>query len=169
MDMKNILEKLQKNALKIVIVAIFSYSILWSAAKERLELGCAESSIFQLSKQCNDEKSIYVDGTKPLPDDSIEKLYERIENALSYHEKAGVWRRCLLLASACVFIAIFIMKFDCIYKESVIYFGALLLLLIFCVHYFFFNFINFHHMRRLKNNGIESLQLIKKKYEEYNK
>lgn len=164
MDVKNIFEKIRHNADKIIIVVIFLYTVIYSLRKERSENGCGGSSIFQISKQCNDEKSIYVDESKPQSDDSVEKLYERIENALSYHEKAGVWRRCLLLATGCVIVTLFLMKFDCLYKESYIYFGAVLLLLFFCVFYFFFNFLNFHHMRRLKNNAMESLQLLKKNY-----
>lgn len=134
---------------------------MWSVQKERYELGCAGSSIFKIEKQCNDEKSVYVDETKPLSDDSVEKLYERLESTLSYHEKAGIWRRSFLLASACVFVVIALLRFDCLYKESV-YFGVVLLILFFAIIYFFFNFVNFHHMRRLKNNGMESLKLLKK-------
>ncbi len=162
MDVKNIFEKIQKNADKIIFLIIFSYALIWSAQKERLELGCNGSSVFQLEKQCNDDKSIYIDGTKPSPDDSVEKLYERLESTLSYHEKAGIWRRCFLLASACVLVVIALLRFDCLYKDS-IYFGAVLLILFFAIIYFFFNFLNFHHMRRLKNNGMESLELLKKK------
>jgi hypothetical protein len=48
-------------------------------------------------------------------------------------------------------------------KIDTIYNYVILLLLIFALLYFYHNYINYHHFRRLKNNGIEILNEIKKK------
>jgi hypothetical protein len=58
--------------------------------KEREELGCYRLSI---GRQCIDEESVYVKNTKAEPNDTTDDLYKRLGSILSYHEKAGVWRR----------------------------------------------------------------------------
>jgi len=136
----------------IIIICIFLYAIL----KEREELGCYRVSI---SKQCDENNSVYLLNTKMENGDTKEILKKRLISIVSYHEKAGVWRRCYILSLALLFI-IFIVDKICCYKRDNIYYWIVLLLLFFTVHYFFFNYINYHHFRNLKENAIEIINKV---------
>lgn len=132
-----------------VIIIISFYSVL----KEREELGCYRLSI---AKQCDDDNSVYVSGTNPSISDTPEMLRKRMESVLSYHEKAGVWRRCYILATLLTLIAYgIITSCPCGY-----YSYAVVHVLFFAVMYFFFNYINYHHMRRIKQNGMKILSML---------
>ena len=130
----------------IIIICIFLYAIL----KEREELGCYRISI---AKQCDDNNSVYLLNTKMENGDTREILKKRLISIVSYHEKAGVWRRCYILSLALLFIILIVDKIA--HKRNNIYYWIVLLLLFFTVHYFFFNYINYHHFRNLKENAIE--------------
>jgi hypothetical protein len=130
----------------IIIICIFLYAIL----KEREELGCYRISI---AKQCDDNNSVYLLNTKMENGDTKEILKKRLISIVSYHEKAGVWRRCYILSLALLFIILIVDKIA--HKRNNIYYWIVLLLLFFTVHYFFFNYINYHHFRNLKENAIE--------------
>ena len=62
--------------------------------KEREELACYTLSI---KRQCIDEESIYLKNTKAESRDTCKDLYQKIESILSYHEKARVWKRCIII------------------------------------------------------------------------
>jgi hypothetical protein len=79
---------------------IFTLIIFYAIMKEREELGCYRVSI---GRQCIDEDSVYVKNTKASKEDDCNDLYEKIESILSYHEKGGVWKRCLIIASIITF------------------------------------------------------------------
>lgn len=130
----------------IIFILIFIYAIL----KEREELGCFR---FSIARQCNDNNSVYLINTKMEYGDTKEILIKRLISILSYHEKAGVWRRCYILSLSLLLI-IFIVNKNYT-KINNHYYWIILLLLFVAVHYFFFNYINYHHFRNLKNNGIE--------------
>jgi hypothetical protein len=130
----------------IIIICIFLYAIL----KEREELGCYRISI---AKQCDDNNSVYLLNTKMENGDTREILKKRLISIVSYHEKAGVWRRCYILSLALLFIILIVDKIA--HKRNNIYYWIVLLLLFFTAHYFFFNYINYHHFRNLKENAIE--------------
>jgi len=130
----------------IIIICIFLYAIL----KEREELGCYRISI---AKQCDDNNSVYLLNTKMENGDTKEILKKRLISIVSYHEKAGVWRRCYILSLALLFIILIVDKIA--HKRNNIYYWIVLLLLFFTAHYFFFNYINYHHFRNLKENAIE--------------
>lgn len=136
----------------IIFCVIIIIALIYSILKEREELGCYRVSI---GKQCNEEDSVYLLNTKMKKDDSIPQLNTRIKSILSYHEKGGVWRRCLILATILVFIAyILLMKCNNTYTWIVVYIAFIAIL------YFFFNYINYHHFRNLKNNGVEILETL---------
>jgi hypothetical protein len=141
-----------------LIVLVFSIIIFYALMKEREELGCYRLSI---GRQCIDEESVYLKNTKVEPGDTCTDLYERMESILSYHEKAGVWKRCLLLAVFMVLLVYIVYGIN--HKLNNINQYALLILVIFTLLYFYHNYINYHHFRNLKQNGIENLQLIKQK------
>jgi hypothetical protein len=136
-----------------IFIIIFVYAVL----KEREELGCYRLSI---GRQCIDEESVYVKNTKAEQGDTCKDLYERMGSILSYHEKAGVWRRCIIMA---IIITFFVYIVYNINKNFNINQYIVLLLVSFSLIYFYHNFINYHHFRRLKQNGIEILQLMKQK------
>jgi len=137
---------------------IFAIIIFYAVMKEREELGCYRISI---GKQCNDENSVYVKNTKSSPEDNCKDLYERIESILSYHEKAGVWKRCIILATIITFFVYIVYKINNKFNNINQY--VVLLLVIFAVIYFYHNYINYHHFRLLKKNGLEILELINQK------
>lgn len=132
-------------ALAIVLV----YAIL----KEREELGCYK---FSIEKQCNDNESVYVSGTKMDENDTDEILYKKLENILSYHEKGGVWKRCFILATILV---LFVFLFDRAFKDNNLKW-IVIHMNFFTVLYFYFNYLNYHHFRNLKKNGLEIIQRV---------
>jgi hypothetical protein len=93
--------------------------------------------------------------------DNCEDLLDRLESIVSYHEKGGVWKRCIIIATICVGLIYIVYHMNS--KLNSIYHYLILLLLIFTLIYFYHNYINYHHFRRLKNNGTEILNEIKKK------
>jgi hypothetical protein len=60
--------------------------------KEREENGC--SNLFSINRQCIDDESVYLKGTKlEESDNNYDKLRDKLISILSYHEKGGVWKR----------------------------------------------------------------------------
>lgn len=140
--------------ISILIIAILCYSII----KERRELGCYRVSI---DRQCNDDESVYVKNTKMEKNDNCNDLLERLGSIVSYHEKGGVWKRCFIISAICVFVIYLVYNINSKFDNINYYF--ILFLLTFTLLYFYHNYINYHHFRRLKNNAIEILTEIKKK------
>jgi hypothetical protein len=135
----------------IIIICILIYAIL----KEREELGCYR---FSIAKQCEDNNSIYLLNTKMENGDTKEILKKRLISIISYHEKSAIWRRCYILSLLLLFIILIVDKISC--KRNNIYYWLLLLILFFTIHYLFFNYINYHHFRNLKENGIEIINKL---------
>ena len=149
----------------ISIIIIFISILIYAILKEREELGCYR---FSIARQCNDNNSVYVINTKMENGDTKEILIKRLISIVSYHEKAGVWRRCYILSLSLLFIIYIVDKICCkkddkdkiCSKRDNIYYWVVLLLLFFAIHYFFFNYINYHHFRNLKENGIEIINKL---------
>lgn len=133
----------------ILLLLIFTYAIL----KEREELGCYRVSI---GRQCNDQQSVYLKGTKMSDDDDDTILREKLVSILSYHEKAGVWKRCVILATILLVVTILL---DSAFASNIAKWIVMFVLYATIV-YFYFNYVNFHHFRNLKNNGVEILETI---------
>jgi hypothetical protein len=144
-----------------IFVAVLTFVFVYAVLKEREELGCYKMSI---AKQCDDNSSVYVINTKSLPNDTIETLFERMESIISYHEKAGCWKRCYIL-TVCILMIIYLLQ-NAFCKNHLMQWLSILLI-IFAVMYFFFNYINFHHFRNLKNNGMEIITKLKSKCRTY--
>jgi hypothetical protein len=138
--------------ISIILAMVFFYSI----AKERQELGCYRVSI---DRQCIDDESVYVKNTKMSSNDSCEDLVSRMTSIISYHEKGGVWKRCLIIAA--IIVAVVYVVYNMNSKFDNIYHYLVILLLIFALLYFYHNYINYHHFRILKHNGVEILENIK--------
>ena len=105
-----------------IIGCIFYYSIV----KERQELGCFRVSI---DKQCDDDESVYVKNTKMEKNDNCQDLLDRLSSIVSYHEKGGVWRRCVIIAAICVSIIFIVYNMNSMFDNIYHY---LILLLLFC-------------------------------------
>ena len=139
----------------IIIIIIISDFLTSTDLMTGEELGCYR---FSIAKQCNENNSVYMINTKMKNGDTKEILIKRLISIVSYHEKAGVWRRCYILSLSLLFIIVIVDKICC--KRDDIYYWVVLLLLFFAVHYFFFNYINYHHFRNLKENGIEIINKL---------
>lgn len=134
----------------VVVGVVGAYAFL----KERSEMGCTRWTA--TSRQCSDEDSVYVAGTAPSRADDRTTIKRKLESILSYHEKAGVWKRCFLLAAVMA------------YLSHVIHTGsagagwsfAVQHLVFFAVLYFVINFVNYHHFRVLKKHGTALLKLL---------
>ena len=85
-----------------------------------------------------------------------------MESILSYHEKGGVWKRCLIIATIITFYIYVVYNINKKINNNVNQY-VVILLVIFALIYFYHNYINYHHFRRLKQNGVENLELIKQK------
>ncbi len=144
---------------EILILIVVSIALIYAILKEREDLGCIRVSI---ERQCIDEDSVYVKGTKMSKGDTKEELFKKLKSILSYHDKAAVWRRAFIIACVFVLVTLFLLKFDCM-LYSYIYFGFVMLLVFFFVQYFYFNFVNYHHMRYLQRNGFEIIEKLQKK------
>ena len=136
---------------------VFVVIIFYAVMKEREELGCYRVSI---GRQCIDEESVYVKNTKAEQGDTYEDLCERMESILSYHEKAGVWRRCMIMAIIITFFVYIVCSINSKFNFNQ---WIVLILVIFALIYFYHNYINYHHFRKLKQNGVEILKLMKQK------
>jgi hypothetical protein len=144
--------------MNIPITIITSIILYYIIQKEREVAGCGN---FTIEKHCDDSKSVYLIDTKMQPNDSYEKLLERLKSALSYHEKATVWRKCILISFACVVIVHIVYKMNERFDDT---YNYLVLLLCFSgVLYFYHNYLNYHYFRALKNNGEEIIDFITKK------
>lgn len=139
----------------LLLIIIFIIILLYAILKEREELGCYRISIKQ---QCNDNNSVFLINTKMEASDNIDILYKKMISILSYHEKSGVWRRCYIMASLLLTILYIVNNTT---DNKTIFYWLNLLLLYFTILYFFFNYLNYHHFRNLKNNGVEIIEKIK--------
>jgi hypothetical protein len=122
--------------------------------KEREELGCYRLSI---GTQCDDENSVFVKNTKMQPSDTEKELKERLLSIISYHEKSGVWKRCVILATIQVVFAYIILK-SCPCNNATPW--IFIHIVFITVMYFFFNYINYHHFRILKKNGTDIINKL---------
>lgn len=140
----------------LVLILCISLVIFYAIMKEREELGCYRTSI---KEQCNDDESVYVKNTKMTEKDTFHDKIDRLRSIVSYHEKGGVWKRCVLLSMVSVLAVYIVYKVQPVFHTE----SYLLLFVIhFTIIYFYHNYINYHHFRRLKNNANEILETIKK-------
>ena len=133
-----------------------SVAIMYSIAKEREELGCNRIS---LGRQCVDEESVYLKGTRMSPYDTNQAKLDRLQSIVSYHEKGAVWRRCLVMALVAVLAVHIVYTLQPAFKMQSY---TVLLLVNFVILYFYHNYVNFHHFRLLKNNACEILDSLRK-------
>lgn len=134
-----------------VIICCLGYALL----KERIELGCVRWSV---KKQCFDENSVYVSGTRLEPGDSLNTRIKKLRGIVSYHEKAAVWRRCFIMATVITAFIFLIYKMDVCMNVPILF--VIWHITTFFTLYFFFNFINYHHFRLLQKNAFEILDTM---------
>jgi hypothetical protein len=143
---------------RLIIILVLFTILYYTIAKERQELGCSKISI---ERQCNDENSVYLKDTKLSSTDTCRDMKQKLISILSYHEKGAVWRRCLIISFITVGYIYIVYNIDNSLKTP--YHYIVLLLVIFCIMYFYHNYINYHHFRNLKKNGVEILEEISRK------
>jgi hypothetical protein len=142
-----------------IYALIIAYITYYAIAKERQELGC-KRSLTSIDKQCNEDNSVYLVGTNPATNDTPKILMNKLDSVLSYHEKGAVWRRCWIITIVITLLVILgIYHTAKLELHTIVY----IQLSVFFVIYFFFNYINYHHLRRLKNNGKKIINAISKK------
>ena len=134
-----------------LVAAVGAYAL----AAERRELGCTSLNPM---RRCADEDSVYVRGTAPSPLDSRESARRKLVSILSYHEKGGVWKRSLLLATVLAYVSHVLHRaVSCAGHGWV---AAAHHMVFVCVVYFYWNYMNYHHFRLLKRNGVQLLRVL---------
>jgi len=135
---------------------LFIFIIIYAVLKERQELGCTRISI---EKQCNENNSVFAKDTKYKNNDTIQIIFNKLYNILDYHEKSGVWKRCVILS---IIICFLIYTIDLQHKINIDEF-KIMFIIICAILYFYHNFINYHHFRILQKNGKELLMNLNNK------
>ncbi len=133
----------------IVVMVILALVVFYAITKEREELGCYRVSV---GRQCVDEDSVYVKNTKMEDTDTCPDKMERLKSIVSYHEKGGVWKRCVILSLITVFAVYLTYRLQSNFQ---LYSFLFIFLINFTIIYFYHNYINYHHFRLLKRNAIE--------------
>lgn len=128
----------------------------YALLKERAELGCAGFAVH--GRQCRDEESVYVRGTEPHVGDDANTAARKLQSVLSYHEKAGVWKRSFLMAVALTYATHVVLRAAACTTPG--WALATLHLLFLAIIYFYWNFINYHHFRVLKTHGMKHVAVL---------
>lgn len=147
-----------------VYVAVTACILVYAVLKERQEAGCYRLSV---GRQCMDEQSVHVIGTKLEPGDDVPTIVARLKSALSFHEKSGVWRRCYIIGTVLTLVVLLALwTSTCNPKQqqhkvdSWTFIGIHIVFV--AILYFYTNFLNYHYMRRLKENGEELVDALVK-------
>ena len=135
-------------------MVILSIVVFYAITKEREELGCYRMSV---GRQCDDEDSVYVKNTKMEVEDTCRDKKDRLKSIVSYHEKGGVWKRCVIISLVTVFTVYIIYRLQSNFQ---LYSYLSLFLINFTIIYFYHNYINYHHFRLLKRNAVEIIDSI---------
>lgn len=142
------------NLSDIVVMVIISFIVFYAITKEREELGCYRMSV---GRQCIDEDSVYVKNTKMEDTDTCRDKMDRLKSISSYHEKGGVWKRCVILSLISVFAVYIIYRMQSNFQ---LYSYVFLFLINFTIIYFYHNYVNYHHFRLLKKNALEIIDSL---------
>lgn len=145
---------LSSTIMDVVILVIFSVIIFYSIIKEREEMGCYRVSV---GRQCIDEDSVYVKNTKMESKDTCREKMDRLKSITSYHEKGGVWKRCVLLSVISVIAIYMVYRLQ---SNFTLYSYLFMFLINFTIIYFYHNYINYHHFRLLKRNAAEIIDSV---------
>lgn len=132
---------------------VIGYATLWAFLKQRGEYGCS-GSLFTTRKQCIDENSVYFVDSGFTTADSPKDLSKKVSSLLGYHEKSGIWKVCIVMAGV---LTLFVWA---IFPNGTNSQFISLHLTFFSLLYFYFNFINYHHFRRLKAAGDKILDAM---------
>ena len=137
-----------------IIFAFLTAILVYTIAKEIEEFGGCHRGSSVDARYCNDENSVYLTNTKMNSEDSCEDMIHRMKSIIRYHEKGAVWRRCFCFS---VLIVVFVYIAEMNSKFKNIYHYVIILLLTFTLLYCYHNYLNYHHFRKLKRNGVEIL------------
>lgn len=128
---------------------------IYAVLKERMENGCKRVSI---DRQCIDDHSVFLVDAVPSAGDAPADSVRKLVACLSFHEKAAVWRKCVLLSNAYAFVVVMFL-WDVLGRVPVERL-VLMHVVFLAIMYFFFNYMNFHYHRRLKEHGVRHLGRI---------
>ena len=141
------------------IAAFLSALILFLAMyNERADFGCQKK--FGVSgASCADENSVYARGTKYQAGDAAETIKTKLKSLFGHHERAGVWKRCVVTAfmTSVVGYVVYV-RGSFLDGHAAVPRGWLFLitwLVTFSILYFVKNFENFHIYRVLQRHGLE--------------
>ena len=148
----------------VILSLLFTFITIYAVLKERQEHGCVRS-LWSIEKQCNEDESVYIKGTEPSQTDSNSMLKAKLDSVLSYHEKGAVWRKCWIMSLILSIVLYILLRANLKSVDELSLYWLLLSIQItsFFLMYFFFNYINYHHFRRLKNNGLLILDEVFKR------
>lgn len=132
------------------VVALFVF--LYSLLKERNEFGC--SANFQIEKQCDNLKSVYLYDVVPNNGDSNCTLSKKLISLLSMHEKAAVWRKGFIVAT--IIIALIKVISPTINTRMLVALHLSIIYILYCYN----NFVNFHVYRPARNIGIKIVKRL---------
>lgn len=157
---------------QIIIATIFIFVGLYAIMKEREELGCYSSTTSSSSPpnatssmlpSCDDNQSVYVVNTKMKEGDDCDTLLNRLKSIVSYHEKGGVWKRCFIIALIAIVFVYMVVHSQSSAPDANRFTYAIIFLLFFTLIYFYHNYINYHHFRKLKENANEIISSIRER------
>lgn len=138
--------------------------ILFALYKERQALGCPEPPS---GADCDNDNGKAVRGTKPLPSDSNEIIYKKLQRAASFGDRWVMWRIGFILSLPCVLLTYFILSLPegCsrgaqpkIPSEKELVVG---MFVITALVYFMLNFYKFHLINVVQNNVDEGVRILK--------
>lgn len=125
-----------------LVAAVTLYAVL----KQRREAGC-RGTLFTVRRQCRDDRTVYSRGLEPSPGDGLPDLLRKLDSALSFHEKAAVWRVCIIMALALTGVTALMVPAAEPRALVGVHITAVGML------YFYFNYVNYHHHRTLQGIG----------------
>ncbi len=134
---------------------VISFLVIDSIYQIYKVMGCDTKTL-----ECDDKESYFVRGTKYNKDDTLNDMVKKLKKITSYNENMGMWRIALVMASL-IFLVVYMFL-----NKNIQHCNGLTLvsihLVIWTLLWFYFNFIDFHHFKHLKENGEELiLNLLK--------
>jgi hypothetical protein len=137
--------------IEYILIVFFLCFVIY---KERQALGCPN---IPDGTDCDNENGKAVKGTKPYITDTNEDIYDKIKKASKFMDRWVIWRLSILIGLISILFLIFFLyqRLPDI-KELII--G---MFVISYVVYFTINFYKFHLIDYIKNNILDSIEILK--------
>jgi len=128
--------------------------ILFALYKERQALGCPEPPS---GADCDNANGKAVSGTKPLPGDSNEVIYRKLQKAAAFGDRWVMWRIGFILSLPCMLLIFWFLN-QKLPSEKELVVG---MFVITALVYFMMNFYKFHLINVVQNNIDEGIRILK--------